>query len=71
MCPFTSAFWDNPLAHNIPVYYWIGRLTYSCMLETFVFISGVILGFQILKKGNEYISYKHLVIGKFRRLILP
>lgn len=70
LCPYTSPYWDNPQGVNIPVYYWIGRFSYSCMLETFVFISGVILGFQT-KKDEKYLSFNYLVIGKLRRLILP
>lgn len=71
LCPFTSAFWDNPQGQEIQLYYWIGRLSYSCMLETFVFISGIILGYQTERKGARALSFKYLVTGKIRRLILP
>lgn len=71
LCPFTSAFWDNPQGYDIPLYYWIGRLSYSCMLETFVLISGVILGFQTKRKGREALSFDYLVVGKLKRLIIP
>ena len=71
LCPYTSAFWDNPQGYDIPLYYWIGRLSYSCMLETFVLISGVILGFQTKRNGREALSFTHLVVGKLKRLIIP
>lgn len=71
LCPYTSASWDNPQGQEIPLFYWIGRLSYSCMLETFVFISGIILGYQTIRKGKEALSFNYLIIGKLRRLILP
>lgn len=43
---------------NIPVYSIIDKLSYACLLETFVFISGYILGYQVSKKGDEYIQTK-------------
>lgn len=70
LCPYIGA-WYNPLGFDIPVYKWLCRLTYSCMLETFVFISGLLLGFQVLNKGREALSFRHLVAGKAKRLLLP
>lgn len=72
LCPYTaSSSWDNPQGYDIPLYYWIGRLSYSCMLETFVLISGVILGYQTERKGREALSFNYMVMKKFKRLIVP
>ena len=35
---------------HIEVYFWLDWLSYSFMLETFVFISGLLFGIQELKK---------------------
>lgn len=56
---------------NIPVYSIIDKLSYACLLETFVFISGYILGYQVSKKGDEYIQTKQFMIKKIKRLIVP
>lgn len=56
---------------NIPVYSIIDKLSYACLLETFVFISGYILGYQVSKKGDEYIQTKQFLIKKIKRLIVP
>ena len=71
LCPYTSDFWDNPQGYNIPVYYWIGRTSYSFMLETFVFISGVILGYQVLMKGTSILKFDKIVKSKIKRLLIP
>lgn len=71
LCPFTSEYWDNPQGIVIPVYYWIGRISYSFMLESFVFISGLILGYQVLTKGLSTLSFKKLIRNKAKRLIVP
>lgn len=70
-CPYTSSFWPNPQNHSIPVYYWIGRSSYSFMLETFVFISGLILGHQVTIKGSSHLNFNTLIKNKVKRLILP
>lgn len=70
-CPYTSSFWPNPQNYSIPVYYWLGRLSYSFMLETFVFISGLILGYQVMIKGSSLISFNTLIKNKVKRLIIP
>lgn len=41
---------------EIPLYDIMDKLSYACLLETFVFISGYILGFQVSKKGEVYIK---------------
>lgn len=56
---------------NIPVYSIMDKLSYACLLETFVFISGYILGYQVSKKGAEHIRTKQFLIKKIKRLIVP
>ena len=71
LCPYTSDFWDNPQGYDIPVYIWIGRTSYSFMLETFVFISGLILGYQVLMKGSSILKFDKIVKSKIKRLLIP
>lgn len=49
---------------KIQVYSIMDKLSYACLLETFVFISGYILGYQVSKKGEEYIKTKGFIIKK-------
>lgn len=53
------------------IYCWLDRLSYSFMLESFVFISGYILGYQAKVKGNNVITFSNLFVNKLKRLILP
>lgn len=50
------------------MYFWIQKLTFSCMLELFVFISGYIFYHQLAFKKS---SLTELISSKFRRLLLP
>ena len=68
-----SGAW-SPIAGypEIPLYDIIDKLSYTCLLETFVFISGYILGFQVSKKGDGYIhNVTPFLTKKLKRLILP
>ena len=68
-----SGIW-SPIAGypEIPLYDIIDKLSYTCLLETFVFISGYILGFQVSKKGDGYIhNVTPFLTKKLKRLILP
>lgn len=57
---------------EIPLYDIMDKLSYACLLETFVFISGYILGFQVSKKGEVYIkNVNPFLTKKLKRLILP
>ena len=51
-----SGVW-SPIAGypEIPLYDIIDKLSYTCLLETFVFISGYILGFQVKKETDTSI----------------
>lgn len=68
-----SGAW-SPIAGypDIQLYSIMDKLSYACLLETFVFISGYILGFQVSKKGEAYILNAKIFLGKkFKRLIVP
>ncbi len=69
--PFTGA-WETPLVSNIsiPEYYWLDKLLYSSMLESFVFISGYVFAFQLKTLNREY-KLSELVANKFKRLLIP
>lgn len=41
------------------------------MLETFVFISGYLFGFQVQKNGIGIICFKNTILKKAKRLLLP
>lgn len=63
--------WKEPVGF-VPceLYKWIARVTYSFMLETFVFISGYVWAFQHVElKRME--TFGQLVIKKLQRLMLP
>lgn len=52
------------------LYAWLDRLSYSSMLESFVFISGYIYGLQV-KTGGGRIDVKWVILKKAKRLLLP
>lgn len=68
---FTGAW--KPIAGypEIPSYALLGNLSYACLLETFVFISGYVFGYQVRIKGDTALSAKKLLVKKFKRLIIP
>ena len=53
---FTGAW--KPIAGypEIPGYALLGNLSYACLLETFVFISGYVFGYQVRIKGDTALS---------------
>lgn len=52
-------------------YWWIGKISYLFMLETFVFISGYIYGHQVSKKGEQIVTLRQTLIKKGKRLLIP
>lgn len=57
---------------EIPAYNLMDKLSYACLLETFVFISGYILGYQVRQQGTEKVlQAKKIFVKKFKRLIIP
>lgn len=55
---------------DIEVYKWMTRVSFSCMLEMFVFLSGYVLAYQIITLGRSY-KWIDFVKRKFQRLIIP
>lgn len=51
-------------------YAWIARLSYSFMLEMFVFLSGYVWAYQLLEL-SRWTSFGELVQQKSKRLLLP
>lgn len=51
-------------------YMWLSRLSYSFMLEAFVFVSGYVYAFQVLTLHKVY-TIKTLLKNKASRLLLP
>ena len=51
-------------------YWWVQRLLYSGLLESFVFISGLVYAFQYYKL-NRRPSIGELAKKKFMRLLIP
>ena len=55
----------------IKAYWWLDWLSYSFMLETFVFISGYVYGYQVRIKGETKLEIKSLLKNKVTRLLIP
>ena len=63
--------WDMPAGcAPFEPYRWIALLSRAFRLECFVFISGYIFTFQMLKK-NKFSSFKELLSSKMVRLLIP
>ena len=70
-CPY-SGIWDSPDGFQTnKIYYCLGLFFISFMLESFVFISGLVFGYQIRNRGKENVCNRHLITNKLKRLILP
>ncbi len=68
MIIFTGG-WDIPEGlHSVGLYKWIGKLSYSFMLELFVFVSGYVFALSLEKKRP---TFTQVVVSKLNRLILP
>ena len=66
---FTASSWKMPVGiERIELYDWIARLSYSCMLELFTFISGYVFFFV---SQNKDLPFGKFVYSKFRRLMVP
>ena len=55
----------------IQAYWWLDKLSYSFMLQMFVFISGYVFGYQVRTRGDVTLEAKNLFVGKFKRLMIP
>lgn len=67
-----SGGWEPILGYpEVKLYWWLDKISYASMLETFVFVSGFVYGFQVRIKGDGKLAFKPLLLGKFKRLIIP
>lgn len=70
--PYCGSWREINDTDMIPIsYFWIGKASYSFMLECFTFVSGWVFGYQVLNKGRQKFQPKHLVRSKLKRLIVP
>ena len=69
LCIYTGA-WDSPFLTDIdiPFYDYLGMLIHSFQLETMVFISGLLLGYNALKKPKA-LSFHSCVVKKAKRIL--
>lgn len=56
---------------EVKAYWWLDKLSYSFLLEMFVFISGYVLGYQVRMKGESILSAKTFFGKKIKRLMIP
>ena len=56
---------------EVKAYWWLDKLSYSFLLEMFVFISGYVLGYQVRMKGESILAAKPFFWKKIKRLIIP
>lgn len=68
-----SGSWDAINGYpDIHTYNILDKLSYSVLLEAFVFISGCVFGFQVRVKGEDKVLSAHNVfLNKFKRLLIP
>lgn len=63
--------WPKPeKIYDVEVYFWIQKLSFACMLEMFVFLSGYVFAYQVCELKKKY-SFYQLIKVKFKRLIIP
>jgi fucose 4-O-acetylase-like acetyltransferase len=56
---------------SIESYWWLDKIAYSFMLESFVFVSGYLYGFKVRTCGFSNLSFKSSVVKKIKRLLIP
>lgn len=71
MCPFTGGWGKFEGQTDIPAYGILGVILYSCLLETWVFVSGYVFGHQVKTKGEDALSFRNCIWRKFKRLMIP
>lgn len=71
LCLHTGG-WEPPFDnfHVIPFYDWFGILFSTWRLSAMTFISGLLLGYQAIKK-NDALSFASCIVKKMKRLLLP
>ena len=66
---FTGGAWKLPDGiHNVTAYDWLAKITFSFLLETFIFISGYLLQAQLGRRVYDFFDF---VQKKAKRLLLP
>lgn len=68
--PYCKAWAPVGSGLEISSYHYLALVAYSFMLESFVFISGYIFGYQVHKSSKE-ISLRNTMISKFHRIVVP
>lgn len=67
-----SGAWEPIVGYpEIKTYYWLALISNVCMMETFVFVSGYVFGYQVRKTGGGKLQAKDLFFNKFKRLMIP
>ena len=52
---YTNTSWSIPAGiESVEAYDWIARVSYSCMLELFTFISGYVFFFVFIRKNIKF-----------------
>ena len=69
--PYSGAWGTMEGFPEVQAYWWLDWLSYAFMLETFVFVSGYVFGYQVRTKGSSKLEAKNLLWNKFKRLIIP
>lgn len=69
--PFSGAWTPIEGYPDIRSYWWFDKFSYAFMLETFVFVSGYVYGYQVKTKGESRLEFKSLFLSKFKRLMIP
>ncbi|MCM1021675.1 MAG: acyltransferase, partial [Muribaculum sp.] len=69
-CPFTGNWPAFPDAEPNTTYFWIGKTMISFALQAFVFISGMLAGYQSLRRREQPYNLR-FIAKKARRLLLP
>ena len=69
--PYSGAWPPIEGYPEVQVYWWLDKLSFSFILEMFVFISGYVFGSQVRIKGEQKLMLKSLIGNKFKRLIVP
>ena len=71
LCIFTGA-WESPYSPPIQIliYDWFGKSIHLFQLETMVFISGLLFGYNAMSKVDS-LSFHACVVKKAKRILLP
>ena len=69
--PFSGSWKPIDGIEEIKAYWWFDKLSYALLLESFVFISGYVFGYQVRRKGEEMLKCENLIWKKFKRLMIP